>query len=51
VIVAVDGTSVDSVARLLGRLDEHRVGDVVTLTILRDGQKSDVKVTLREGNQ
>jgi S1-C subfamily serine protease len=51
VIVAVDGTSVDSVARLLGRLDEHRVGDVVTLTILRDGQKSDVKVTLQEGNQ
>ena len=51
VIIAVDGTTVDSVARLLGRLDEHRVGDVVTLTILRDGQKSDVKVTLQEGNQ
>lgn len=51
VIVAVDGTSVDSVARLLGRLDEHRVGDVVTLTVLRDGQKSEVKVTLQEGNQ
>jgi S1-C subfamily serine protease len=51
VITAVDGTTVDSVARLLGRLDEHRVGDVVTLTILRDGRKSDVKVTLQEGNQ
>jgi S1-C subfamily serine protease len=51
IITEVDGGSVDSVARLLARLDEHRVGDVVRLTILRDGQKSDVKLTLQAGTQ
>ena len=51
VIVAVDGESVDSVARLLGRLDERKVGDAVRLTILRDGQKTDVNVTLQAGAQ
>jgi S1-C subfamily serine protease len=51
VILAVDGDSVDSVPRLLARLDEHRVGDVVRLTILRDGQKREVKVALQAGNQ
>jgi S1-C subfamily serine protease len=49
VIVAVDGTKVDSVPRLLGRLDEHRVGDVVRLTVLRDGQQRDVRVKLQSG--
>jgi S1-C subfamily serine protease len=49
VITAVDGRSVDSVARLLGELDEHRVGDSVRLSILREGQKSEVTVTLQAG--
>lgn len=49
VILAVDGTPVDSVARLLARLDEHRVGDTVQLTVLRDGAKVDVPVTLQAG--
>ncbi len=51
IILAVDGTEVDSVARLLGRLDEHRVGDVVRLTVLRDGQRTDVNVTLQAGTE
>jgi S1-C subfamily serine protease len=51
VILEVDGTSVDSVARLLNRLDEHRVGDTVRLTILRDGQKMDVRATLQAGSR
>ena len=51
VIVAVNGESVDSVARLLGRLDERNVGDAVRLTILRDGQKTEVNVTLQAGTQ
>jgi S1-C subfamily serine protease len=51
IITAVDGTEIDSVPRLLGRLDERRVGDTVRLTILRDGQKMDVNVPLQAGTQ
>ena len=51
VILEVGGIPVDSVARLLGRLDEHRVGDVVPLTVLRDGKKTTVSVTLQAGTQ
>jgi S1-C subfamily serine protease len=51
VIVAVDGTAVESVARLLGRLDERRVGETVRLTVLRDGQRTEVAVTLQAAQQ
>ena len=49
IIVAVDGSPVDSVARLLNRLDDRKVGDRVRVTIVRDGQKTDVEVTLQAG--
>ena len=51
VIVAVDGEKVDSVARLLNRLDEHQVGDSVRLTVLRDGSRREISVTLQAGAQ
>ena len=51
VILAVDGTPVESVPRLLGRLDEHQVGDRVRLTVLRDGKKVEVNATLAAGAQ
>ncbi len=51
IITAVDGAEVDSVARLLARLDERKVGDTVRLTIVRDGQKIETKVTLQAGTQ
>ena len=51
IITAVEGTEVDSVPRLLGRLDERSVGDTVRLTILRDGQKMELKVPLQAGTQ
>jgi S1-C subfamily serine protease len=51
VIVAVDGTPVDSVARLIGRFDERRVGDTVKLTVLRDGKRREVAVVLQAGTQ
>jgi S1-C subfamily serine protease len=47
VIVAVDGQPVDSVARLTSRLDDHEVGDTVTLTVLRDDVRRDVRVRLQ----
>jgi len=51
IIIAVDGAEVESVARLLGRLDDHRVGDTVRLTVLRDGQRTEVAVTLQGAQQ
>jgi len=48
-IVAVEGKPVDSVGRLLARLDDYQVGDTVKLTVLRDGKKVDVRVTLKAG--
>jgi len=51
IIVAVDGTPVESVARLLGRLDEHEVGQQVRLSVMREGKKVEVDVTLEAGGQ
>ena len=49
IIVAIDGRPVESVARLLARLDDRQVGDAVRVTILREGRKVDVTVTLVGG--
>ena len=51
IILAVDGVPVESVPRLLGSLDEHRVGDTVRLTVLRDGKKIELTATLQAGNE
>lgn len=48
-IVAVAGKPVDSVASLLARLDDHRVGEVVTLTVLRGNARVAVPVPLQPG--
>jgi S1-C subfamily serine protease len=49
VIVAVDETPVEHAGDLFTVLQQHRAGDTVTLTILRDGQQQEVKVTLGAG--
>jgi S1-C subfamily serine protease len=49
VIVALDGKDVDSVARLVARLDDCKPGDVVQLTVWREGKRIRVPVTLRSG--
>jgi S1-C subfamily serine protease len=51
IITAIDGTPIDSVARLLGRLDEHRVGDTIRLSVRRDNQTTEVRATLQAGAQ
>jgi S1-C subfamily serine protease len=51
VIVAVDGSAVDSVPRLLSRLDDHRVGDAVRLTVVRNGSRTEIEVRLQAGAQ
>ncbi|AYH45613.1 2-alkenal reductase [Azoarcus sp. DN11] len=49
IIVSVDGKPVDSVAKLAARLDDHRVGDIVKLGVLRDGKEQALSVTLQPG--
>jgi S1-C subfamily serine protease len=49
IITAIDGKAVDSVARLINRLDEHKVGDTITLTVQRDGKPVELKAVLQEG--
>jgi len=50
IIVAVDGKAVDSIPKLISLLDEHKVGDVVQLKILRNGKLQEIPVTLQPGN-
>ena len=47
-IVAVDGMTVDSWIGLVAHVRERNVGQKVTLTTIRDGQRSDVTATLAE---
>lgn len=47
-IIAVDGDAVNSATSLVGQLRERAVGTVVTLTVVRDGKSSDIKVTLAD---
>jgi S1-C subfamily serine protease len=49
VIVGVAGRRVVSVGELLGRLDEYRAGEPVSLTVLRDGGEIEVVVILQPG--
>jgi S1-C subfamily serine protease len=51
VIVAVEGTTVDSVPKLFSRLDDHDVGDIVRITVLRGDQKTELRATLQAGSQ
>jgi S1-C subfamily serine protease len=49
VITGVDGRPISSVAELLGRLDDHAVGDTVRLQVLRDSRTNEIPVTLQPG--
>ncbi len=46
VVIAIDGKAVDSSESLVASIHEHKVGDVVTLTVIRGSQRQDLKVTL-----
>ncbi len=49
IIVAVADQPVDSVAKLLSRLDDFRTGQAVRVTVLRESGKTDLTVTLQAG--
>ncbi len=48
-IVAVNGKAVDSVGKLLAALDDYQVGETVKVTVLREGRRVEVPVTLQPG--
>jgi S1-C subfamily serine protease len=50
IIVAIGGKPVDSVSKLLGLLDEQRVGEAVPVEVLREGGKTVLTVTLEAGS-
>ncbi len=50
VVTAVVGKPVDSVARLLARLDERKVGERVTLSVRNGEETRTVEVELQPGN-
>jgi len=49
IITAVDGKPVDTVSRLLARLDDFSVGDTVKITVLRGGRTLEMAVALQPG--
>jgi S1-C subfamily serine protease len=48
IVVAVDGDRIDSMAQLVAEVRRRSPGDVVTLTVIRDGEELDVDVVLGE---
>ena len=46
IVLAVDGQRLKSRDDLYAAMDQHKVGDTVTVTIHRDNEQQDVKVTL-----
>jgi S1-C subfamily serine protease len=50
IIIAVANQPVTKVAELIGRLDDLEVGARVTLTLIRDGKRIEVPVTLQAGS-
>lgn len=48
-ITAVDGKSIDGVAGLLAQLDDRRVGDIVVLSVEREGNAREVRIELQPG--
>ena len=49
IIVALDGHLIESVDELLSKLDKSKVGDVVQVTVLREGDEVTLPVTLQPG--
>ncbi len=48
-ILEIDGETIDTVAGLLSRLEDYRIGDQVSLRIWRNGEEIDVAVVLQAG--
>jgi len=49
IIVALENKPIDSVDKLLARIDGFKVGDTIKITVLRKGEEVEVSVTLQPG--
>jgi S1-C subfamily serine protease len=49
VIVAVDGKEVGNTSQLVARLDDYKPGDVVKLTVWREGNRIEIATTVQSG--
>ncbi|MBI3222069.1 MAG: trypsin-like peptidase domain-containing protein [Nitrosomonadales bacterium] len=49
IITAIEGKPVESVSKLIARLDDFAVGDKVRVTVMRQGKSREVQVTLQAG--
>lgn len=50
IIVAINGQKTDSLQKLFARLDDAKIGDVVKVQVVNNGQTREVEVTLQPGN-
>ena len=50
VIVAIDGRTVTTVTEISAILEQHRPGDQINVTVLRNRERLDVRLTLLEEN-
>jgi S1-C subfamily serine protease len=50
IIIAIEGKPVDSVSKLLARMDDFRIGDQIRVSVMRNGKKEEARVTLQSGN-
>ena len=48
VVVAIDGRAIDSMAEVATILEPRQPGDQIQLTVLRDGQRTNLQLTLEE---
>lgn len=48
VIVSIDGKETPSLEKLFEILETHKIGDEVTVAVLREGKRTEVTVTLQE---
>jgi serine protease Do len=46
IILKIDGANIDQTNSLSALINKHKVGDKITLTILRDGKEQNIDVTL-----
>jgi S1-C subfamily serine protease len=50
IILAVAGIPIDSVAALLSALDDHRIGEQVSIRVWRSGRVAEFPVILEPGD-
>jgi S1-C subfamily serine protease len=51
VIVAVEGTRISSADEFLSEIEAKQPGDEVTVTVIRDGRETPIRVRLRESEE